>query len=108
MKALGIRDLQKNPSELTKFLENNEYTLITKRNAPLGIAISFNDSIITKGLKTSLLVNAYEEGLISLGEVAKALDISKKEAMKLLSINGKNVIDYDFKEDLENLKDIVQ
>jgi predicted HTH domain antitoxin len=107
MKTLGIRDLQRNPSNLTKYLENDEYTLITKRNIPLGIAISFNDEIITKGLKTSLILEAYEKGLISLGEVAKSLNVSKKEAMKLISLNGKNLVDYDFKEELENVKDFL-
>ena len=107
MKTIGIRDLQKNPSAITKWLENNEYTLITKRNKPIGIAISFNDSIITNGLKTSFLVEAYKKSLISLGELANSLNMSKDETMKFLSSIGVDVIDYDFDEDLENLKDFL-
>ena len=107
MKTIGIRDLQKNPSAITKWLENNEYTLITKRNKPIGIAISFNDSIITNGLKTSFLVEAYKKSLISLGELANSLNMSKDETMKFLSSVGVDVIDYDFDEDLENLKDFL-
>lgn len=107
MKTIGIRDLQKNPSLITKWLENNEYTLITKRNKPIGIAISFNDSIITNGLKTSFLVEAYKKSLISLGELANSLNMSKDETMKFLSSIGVDVIDYDFDEDLENLKDFL-
>ena len=100
MKAIGIRELQKNPSLMTKWLENKEYTIITKRNKPIGITISFDDNIITQGLKTSFLVEAYQNSLISLGELAKALNMNKKEIMKFLSSMGVDIIDYDFKDDL--------
>ena len=107
MKAIGIRELQKNASLVTKWLEENEYTLITKRNKPIGIAISFSDSIITNGLKTSLLIDAYKNSLISLGELAKALNMSKEEALKFLSSLGVDVVDYDFNEDLETIKEFL-
>ena len=101
MKAIGIRELQKNPSLITKWLENKEYTIITKRNKPIGITISFDDKIITEGLKTSFLIEAYQNSLIGLGEVAKSLNMNKKEAMKFLSSIGIDVIDYDFDNDLK-------
>lgn len=107
MKAIGIRELQKNASSITKWLEENEYTLITKRNKPIGIAISFNDEIITNGLKTSFLVEAYKNSLISLGELAKALNMSKEETLKFLSTLGVDIVDYDFNEDLETIKEFL-
>ena len=107
MKAIGIRELQKNASLVTKWLEENEYTLITKRNKPIGIAISFNDSIITNSLKTSLLIEAYQNFLISLGELAKTLNMSKEEVLKFLSTLGVDVVDYDFNEDLETIKEFL-
>jgi len=60
--------------------------------------------LITNGLKTSLLIEAYENSLISLGELAKALNMSKKEAIKFLSTLRIDVIDYDFNVDLETIK----
>lgn len=104
MKAIGIRELQKNPSLITKWLENKEYTIITKRNKPIGITISFDDKIITEGLKTSFLIDAYQNSLIGLSELAKSLNMNKKEAMKFLSSLGVNVIDYDFEDDLKTAK----
>ncbi len=101
MKAIGIRELQKNPSLITKWLENKEYTIITKRNKPIGITISFDDKIITEGLKTSFLIEAYQNSLIGLGELAKSLNMNKKEAMKFLSSIGIDIIDYDFEDDLK-------
>ena len=103
MQTVGIRDLQKNPSTLTKALEKKEYTLITKRSTPIGIAVSFDDSILANGLQTSLLIEGYKNGLISLGQLAKQLGISKKKAMHLLSMMGIDSIEYDFEEDMQSM-----
>ena len=106
MKSIGIRELQKNSSLISKWLENKEYTLITKRNRPIGVAIPFNDTIIEEGLKNSLLIEAYKNSLISLGEVAKSLGMTKKEAMKFLSTVGIDIIDYDLNEDMQTIKNL--
>jgi len=103
MQTVGIKDLQVNPAKLTRSLEADEYTMITKRSKPIGLALSFNDTIITKGLKTSLMLDAYKKGLLSLGQVAEALNISKEKAMKLLSTMGIDVVEYDFKDDMKGL-----
>ena len=103
MQTIGIKDLQINPAILTKALEAQEYTLITKRSKPLGIALAFDDEIVTQGLKTALMMDAYKKSLLSLGQLSKALNISKKETMKMLSLMGIDVIDYDFKDELKDL-----
>jgi len=103
MQTVGIKDLQVNPARLTKALEAHEYTLITKRSKPLGIAIAFDDNVYTDGLKTALMIDAYQKSLLSLGQLSKALSLSQKESMKLLSLSGVAVIDYDFEDELEEL-----
>ncbi len=103
MKTIGIKDLQINPAILTRSLEADEYTMITKRSKPIGLALSFNDSIITEGLKTSLMIDAYKQGLLSLGQVAQALEISKEKTMKLLSSMGIDVVAYDFQDDMKSM-----
>ena len=103
MQAIGIKDLQTNPAILTKALEAKHYAMITKRSTPIGIAVSFNDTIVSHGLKTSLMIDGYKDGSISLGQLAKALDISKQKAMHLLSMMGINSLEYEFEDDLKNL-----
>ena len=103
MQTIGIKDLQVNPATLTRALEAQEYTLITKRSKPLGIALAFDDKIVTEGLKTALMIDAYEKSLLSLGQLSKALELSKRETMKMLSLANIDIIDYDFKEELEDL-----
>ncbi len=100
MKMIGIKELQVNPATLTKSLEKDELSLISKRGKPLGIAIKFDGSIIEKGLKTAILIKAYKSGDLSLGQVSNYLNVSKEKAMKLLSAMGIDVIDYDLDDDL--------
>ncbi len=103
MQTVGIKDLQINPATLTKALEAHEYTLITKRSKPLGIAFAFDDKIVTDGLKTALMIDAYKKSLLSLGQLSKVLDLSKRETMKMLSLSGIDIIDYDLKDELKDL-----
>ena len=101
MQTIGIKELQVNPAILTRSLEADEYTMITKRSKPIGMAFSFDDKIITDGLKTALMVDAYKKSYLSVGQFSKALNMSQEEAMKLLSMMGVDVIDYDFEDDMK-------
>lgn len=101
MQTIGIKELQTNPAILTRSLESDEYTMITKRSKPIGMAFSFDDAIVTDGLKTALMVDAYKKGYLSLGQLSKALVISQERAMKVLSLMGVDVIDYDFEDDMK-------
>jgi len=101
MQTIGIKELQTNPALLTRSLEADEYTMITKRSKPIGMAFSFDDTIVTDGLKTALMVDAYKKSYLSMGQFANALNISHEEGMKLLSMMGVDVIDYDFDDDMK-------
>jgi len=101
MQTIGIKELQTNPALLTRSLEADEYTMITKRSKPIGMAFSFEDTIVTDGLKTALMIDAYKKGYLSMGQFANSLNINHEEAMKLLSMMGIDVIDYDFEDDMK-------
>jgi predicted HTH domain antitoxin len=107
MHTIGIRDLQINPAILTKALESKEYTMITKRSTPIGIAVALDDNILSKGLKTSLLIDGYKSGNISLGQLAKNLNISKQKTMHLLDMMGIDCVEYDFKDDIQTLSKFI-
>jgi len=107
MQTIGIKDLQINPAILTKSLEAHEYSMITKHSKPIGIAVAFDDNILTHGFQKALLIDAYKNSLLSLGQLSKSLKLSKKETLKILSLMGIDVIDYDFSEELKNLDSFV-
>ena len=100
MQTIGIKELQVNPAKLTNALETKQYTMITKRSNPIGVAIAFDDNILSNGLKTALLIDGFKQGNLSLGQLSNSLNISKKETLKLLSLIGVDILDYDFDDDL--------
>lgn len=107
MQTVGIKELQKNPAILTKALLSQEYAMITKRNKPLGVAVSFDDVILSHGLKTSLLIEAYKSGNLSLGQLCESLETPKEKVMKMLSLLGIDLIKYDFDEDLKSIESFI-
>jgi len=100
MQTIGIRELQTNPAIFTRAMANHEFAMITKHSAPIGIAVAFDDAVVSNGLKTSLLIEGYKKGDLSLGQFCKAMDVSEESGMKILSLMGADVIDYDFNDDL--------
>jgi len=104
MKTVGIRDLQLNPASFTKPLENDEFVMITKRGKPLGIATSLDDSVLQHGVMESIVLKAFNQGDISLGQLASALDLSKEETMKYLALVNIPLTDYDISEDLKTVE----
>ena len=101
MKTVAIRDLKNNPSNMTKYLQNNETVFITKHSKPIGVTIPLNDDTLSLGLKKTVAIEQYKSGLISLGKMAEFLEISKKEARSLVNTLGIDWLDYS-KEELED------
>jgi len=46
MQTVAIRDLKNNPSNMTKYLENNESIFITKHSRPISITLPLNDDTL--------------------------------------------------------------
>ena len=95
MQTVAIRDLKNNPSNMTKYLENNESVFITKHSRPIGITLPLNDDTLSIGIKNLVALEQYKNGLISLGKMAEFLEISKQEAMSLVNRLGIDWLDYD-------------
>jgi predicted HTH domain antitoxin len=94
MHTLAIRDLKNNPSNMTKFLENNESVFITKHSKPIGVTIPLCNDTLSIGVKNILVLEQYKNGLISLGKAAELLSITKDEAMSLFNRLGIDWLDY--------------
>lgn len=100
MKVIGIKELQSNPGKLTQAFSEDDYLLITKHGQPIGIALPFSEGIMEQGLKPWLSIKAFQNGDLSLGQLAKALNKSYRETMQMLGTLGIPMADYDLTEDL--------
>ena len=107
MQTVAIRDLKNNPSNMTKYLENNESVFITKHSRPIGVTLPLNDDTLSVGIKNLVALEQYKNGLISLGKMAEFLEISKQEAMSLVNRLGIDWLDYDENE-LNSQLDVVK
>ena len=107
MQTVAIRDLKNNPSNMTKYLENNESVFITKHSRPIGITLPLNDDTLSIGIKNLVAIEQYRNRLISLGKMAEFLEISKQEAMSLVNRLGIDWLDYD-QEELDTQLDIAK
>lgn len=104
MKAIGIKALQTNPALLTRSLEQEPYTLITKHGQPIGIAAAFDDGALDKGFRHYLLLQAFRNGDLSLGELSRSLGKTKAETMQFLGELCIPVADYPLTEDIATLE----
>ncbi len=103
MQTLGIKSLQTNPALLTRSLESGEYSLITKRGEPIGIAVGFSSKIIDEGLQRFLALKAYENGDLSLGELASSLALTRLQTLETVGKLGIVTADYSLDDELTSL-----
>ncbi len=106
MNTIGIKELQTNPGKLSKSLGSDEYTLITRRGKPLGLALPFSDGLMENGFRHWMVIKAFQAGDISLGQLAEALDKNKHQTLKLLGELNIPFADYDLEQDLQTLEQL--
>lgn len=71
--------------------------------------VSTKESVMqTISLQKALLIDAYKNSLLSLEQLSKSFNISKKESLKLLSLMGIAVVQYEFEDDLRNMDIFIQ
>ena len=105
MLTAGIKEIQNNPSILTKGMEeSHEYLFISKRGKPVAVAMSLENEIFDYGFKKWIMITAYKKGDLSLGQLSKALGQSHQETMQMLGLLGVDVIDYDLDDDLATIE----
>lgn len=100
IQTLGLKQIQNNPAVLAKSVESQDYTILTKRGNPIGVAIGFESKILDGGLKQAIALKAYENGDISMGKLSEILMLKKSDTMKLLSYLGIAVADYSLKDEM--------
>ncbi|MBK8455088.1 MAG: type II toxin-antitoxin system Phd/YefM family antitoxin [Thiofilum sp.] len=101
MQVIGIKELQTNPSKLTKVFQAKDYLLITKHGQPLGLALPFDEDLMAQGLMPWYALKGFQSGDLSLGQLSKILHKNQHDTLRLLDSLVIPVADYDLAEDLE-------
>jgi len=103
MQMLGLTEIQHNSAILAHSIAHEDYTIITTQGEPLGVSVRFDSHVLDGGLRESISLKAYENGMISLGKLGQILQLTKTDTMQLLNKLGINVADYSLDEELETL-----
>ncbi len=94
MQSIGIKEIKANPAVISKAIEDHQYLLISKRGKPIAIATALDDKVFDLGLKKWILIKAFENGSLSLGQLSRALDQSYTKTVNLLDLLNIPTLDY--------------
>lgn len=101
MQMAGIKEIKTNPGLISKAVENNEYLLISKRGKPIAIATALDDEVFDLGLKKWILIQAFKNGSLSLGQLSRSLDKTYTETTELLNVLNIPLLDYDLEDEMD-------
>ena len=98
---IGIKEIKNNPGLPPQAVENNEYLLISKRGKPIAIATALDDEVFDLGLKKWILIQAFKNGSLSLGQLSRSLDKTYTETTELLNVLNIPLLDYDLEDEMD-------
>ncbi|MCK5810630.1 MAG: type II toxin-antitoxin system Phd/YefM family antitoxin, partial [Cocleimonas sp.] len=107
MKSVGIKEIKTNPGIISKTIEDHQYLLISKRGKPIAVATSLDDEVFDMGLKKWILLQAFKNGSLSLGQLSKALNQSYSKTLKLLELLKIPALDYDLEDELDTINGLL-
>jgi predicted HTH domain antitoxin len=69
-------------------------SVVAKHGQPVFIAVPFDESSITSGVKVSLALKLFRDHVVSLGRAAKLAGMTKVRFMGVLGAHGIPAVDY--------------
>jgi hypothetical protein len=107
MQFVGIKEIKMNPAIISKAIEDHQYLLISKRGKPIAIATALDDKVFDLGLKKWILIKAFENGSLSLGQLSCALYQSYTKTVKLLDLLNIPTLAYDLDDELDTIDSLL-
>jgi predicted HTH domain antitoxin len=106
MKTITINELQTKFNSINKSLKNHEYLLLTNKNNAIGLLSSFPDELFEQGFIPWIGIKAFQNGDLTLRQLAGLLKMDIDNVVKLLNNLNIPIIDYDFSDDVETIKNL--
>lgn len=79
METYTVRDLRDRTGELIKGAEAGHLALVTKHGRPVFVALPFDDQLLERGIRVSLGVRLFDEGVLTQGQAAKLAGLTLAE-----------------------------
>ncbi len=95
METYTVRDLRDRTGELIKGAESGQLALVTKHGRPVFVALPFDDKLLDDGIKVSLAVRLFDEGVLTQGQAAKLAGLTLADFFAVCAARQVPVVRYD-------------
>lgn len=103
MQAIILNSRDSNLLKQVNITKDN-YTLLLDNGKPVGLFTAINNEILQSGLIQWLVIKAYQNGDISIGQLSQQLELKLEETFDFLSGLNIPVVDYDLDDDLRTIE----
>jgi predicted HTH domain antitoxin len=103
MHVFSVRDLREHTGALIHDAEAGNLSLITKRGHPVFLALPFSEELLNLGVRSSIAIKLYKDGIITLEKAAKLADSSVEAFIEKLGFLGIPTVTYSTEELKEEL-----
>lgn len=94
MQSFSIRDLRERSGELSREMEQGNLSVVTRHGHPLFVTVPFSQELLSHGVHTTLAVQLFKAGSLSLGKAAKLAKMNLAEFTEYVSEQGIPIVDF--------------
>ena len=98
MDAFTIRDLRERTGDLVRGAEAGTLSVVTRHGQPVFVAVPFDETLVTEGVRVALAIKLFDQDTVSLGQAAKIAGMTTGELIDLLGARGIPVARYSAKD----------
>lgn len=95
METYTVRDLRERTGELILGAESGQLALVTKHGRPVFVALPFDEELLNQGVRVSLAVKLFDEGVLAQGQAAKLAGLGLAEFFEACAERRVSVVRYD-------------
>lgn len=92
MKSFTVHDLQVRTGELIRCAEAGKLSVVTKNGAPVFVAVPFDDTLLERGVRSSLAIKLFNDGSLTLAQAAKVAGFGIEEMIERTGTAGVAVV----------------
>lgn len=82
MEIFTVRDQRNRTGELIRVAETGRLSVVTKHGKPVFVAVPFDDALFACGVRTSLAIKLFDEGVVTLAQAAKLAGLGIEEMIE--------------------------
>ena len=88
METFTVRDLRERTGELIRGAEEGKLSVVTKHGNPVFVAVPFDESLLTSGVRVALAIKLFDEGTLTLAQAARFAGLALEEMIERTGAAG--------------------